>query len=194
MDLLRLTKLFIPTIDNTSFVRYRNVTSIHITYCSIMSVKDGTFDSLWRLEKLNFNEIFEFSENFGFASRSLKSVGLWAAFNRSSVPLLTNLTKLTSLNIGGRVWKHVDLSNFPKSLIEVSLNYALNNSVSPNFTAFLPNLKIIKLRGNDIQEFPAENIQDLYIIEINLRKNLQVTIPDPMAYPFLEILQLRIIN
>ena len=183
----------IPTIDNTSFAVYRNLTRLSLKSCSMTSVKNRTFDSLWRLEfvSLNHNNIIEFPVEFGLASKSLNTLSLFNAFDLSSVPLLNNLTKLTKLALGENLWKKFDLRKLPQSLVSLNLNFALKQRIPPNFTCCLPNLQIIHLWDNRIRKFPAEIINNLNLTSINLRQNLLTDIPQPIFYPFLESLQLK---
>ena len=113
------------------------------------------------------------------------------ALHLSTVPSFTNLTKLTRRSIGATRWENFDLCKLPQSLTNINLNYALNTSIPPNFAAWFPNLKILDLWSNYIQEFPSEIIQNLNLTKVNLRKNLLVTIPGPMAFPFIDILDLK---
>ena len=71
--LLSLSKEPIPLIDSTSFVRYTNLETLYMIKCSLVYVKDGTFDLLGKLEHINFqdNKNIEFPVSFGWASGSL---------------------------------------------------------------------------------------------------------------------------
>ena len=161
--------------------------------CFLIFVENGTFDSLWRLEYINFNQnqITEFPEEFGLASKSLNTLIVYDAFNLSSVPLLTNLTKLTNLNLGKNRFQHFDVRKLPRGLTILNLNFVLKQPIPPNFARWFTNLEIIHLWNTHILEFPAEIIQNLNITKLNLNLNKLTTMPEAVAFPYLENLRLQ---
>ena len=194
-EILNLNTLPIPTIDNTSFTRYRNMSELHMWLCSVVYVKSGTFDTLWRLQYVSFqnNDIIEFPEDFGLATKSLVEVQFWAAFSLRSLPPLyfRNFTKLHKLNIGSNDWTPFDPSILPISSSSVNLNYAYWLPTFPNFTGWTPNLKGLSIEGNVIPGIPQENIQNMNITYINIGVNRLTSIPDYYAYPYIEKLLLH---
>ena len=195
IETLRLYKLPIPEVNETSFVRYRNLTSLVMVRCSLVRVKDGTFDLLWKLGGINLmnNKIIEFPQNFGLASQSITHVQFWAAFRLSVLPpfYFKNFSKLTKLNIGGNRWKQFDPSILPENLTHINLNYAHKGKQFPIFTDWAPNLKFIIIAGNKIEELPAENIRNVKVTKINIENNRLTTIPEYTAYPYIECLKLK---
>ena len=193
-EILSLTGLTIPLLDNTSFVRYSVVVEIHMVGCSVTSVKSGTFDTLWRLQFVDFryNNFKEFPVNFGLASQSLVEINLWRAFAlRLPQPLyFRNFLKLNMMNLGFNHWKPFDPTILPTALTIINLNFARLN-IFPNFTNWTPNLREINIVGNTISEIPRKNIQNMNITHIKISANRLMSIPDYTAYPYIINLLLR---
>ena len=181
-------------IDHTSFARYQTMTTLSMLACSLVYVKNGTFDLLWNLNYINFmyNKIIEFPENFGLASGSITKLQFWDAFNLRTLPpfYFRNFTKLTYLNIGHNSWSPFDRSILPKSLTSINLNYARLPKF-PNFTGWTPVLNEISIPGNRIQILPAENLQNVNVTVIYLGYNRLNSIPEHSAYPYIEKLYLK---
>ena len=192
---LTFYKLPIPVLDNTSFVRYPNVITIDMRRCFITNVKNGTFDTLWRLHVVRFvnNQIIEFSENFGLASQSLVEMNLWDALTLRTLPqfYFRNFPILTKLNLGNNDWTPFDTSILPVSLTSINLKYAYELSTFPNFTGWTPNLKVIKIAGNVIPEIPQDNIRNMRITYLSIYRNHLTSIPDYTVYPHMEVLFLH---
>ena len=195
IEFMRLFKLSIPVLDNSSFVRYSNLTKILMTWCAVAYVKDGTFDTLWRLQYVYFmyNEIIEFPENFGLASKSIVEMNLWDAFSLRNLPpfYFRNFSKLVKLKLGYNDWTPFDPSILPVSLNSINLNYASWLTTFPNFTGWTPNLKGISIEGNIIPDIPQENIQTMTITYINIGRNRLTSIPDYTAYSHIKVLLLH---
>ena len=192
---LTFYKLPIPVLDNTSFVRYPNVITIHMRACSVTYVKSGTFDTLWRLHvvKFEYNQIIEFPENFGLASQSLVEMKLWGAFSLRTLPpfYFRNFPKLTKLNLGNNDWTPFDTSILPASLTNINLKYSFRLPTFPNFTSWTPDLKLISIAGNIIPEIPQDNIRNMKITYLNIHSNRLTSIPDYTRYPYIEVLLLH---
>ena len=187
---LRLYRLPIPVLDNTSFVRYPYLRKLYMEWCSILYVKSGAFDSTPQLKFLSFvgNRIREFPNNFGLASKSIVEIRLWYSLKVRKLPPLyfRNFTKLLILNLGDNKWKPFDPSILPASLKYINLNFVDGLSTFPNFTHWTPNLKGISIGGNLITEIPPENIRNMNITSINIRGNRLMSISDYTAYPCIE--------
>ena len=194
-DVLNLIGLPIPMIDNSSFVRYRNMTDLLMTRCQLVYVKNGTFDLLWKLNYIDFmyNEIIEFPDDFGLAADSITRLRFWGAFNLRTLPPLyfRNFSKLTWLNMGLNDWTPFDPSILPASLTFININYAYELPRFPNFTGWTPKLSTINLPGNNITELPAENLRNVNVTAINIANNHLNAIPDHTAYPYIESLKLK---
>ena len=191
---LEFYKLPIPVLDNTSFVRYPNVITISMRRCFITNVKNGTFDTLWRLHVVKFvyNEIIEFPEKFGLASQSLVEMNLWGSFSLHTLPpFYFRNTKLTKLNLGYNDWKPFDTSILPVSLTSINLKYAYWLSIFPNFTSWTQNLKVIEIAGNSIPEIPQDNIRNMKITYLDICRNQLTSIPEYTAYPYIDVLLLH---
>ena len=192
---LRLSKLPIPEVNETSFVRYRNLTRLVMMRCSLVRVKDGTFDLLGKLDNINlmYNKILEFPQSFGLASQSITHVQFWSAFRLSVLPpfYFKNFSKLTKMNIGGNRWKQFHPSILPENLTHINLNYAHKGKQFPSFTDWAPNLKFIIIASNKIEELPAENIRNVKVTKINIENNRLTTTPEYTAYPYIECLKLK---
>ena len=194
-EILDLISLPIPVLDNSSFARYSNLAKIRMKGCSVTYVKNGTFNTLWRLQYVSFmyNKIIEFPEDFGLASQSLVEMQLWGAFSlRTLSPFyFRNFSKLTKLYLGNNDWTPFDPSILPASLKSINLNYASWLNAYPNFTGWTPHLKIISLEGNVIPEIPKENIRLMNITYINIGSNRLTSIPDHPVYPYIGTLLLN---
>ena len=193
--ILKFSKLPIPVLDNTSFVRYANVIGIFMYDCSITYVKSGTFSAHWRLQvvSLQRNKIIEFSDNFGLATQSIIKIMLWAAFSlrRLQPFLFKKFPKLIYLNLGHNDWTPFDPSILPIGLTSINLNYAYGLTTFPNFTNWTPNLKIINIYRNIIQEIPPDNVRNMTINYINIGGNRLTSIPGYNVYPYINVLHLQ---
>ena len=194
-EVLNLIGLPIPMIDNSSFVRYRNMTDLLMMRCQLVYVRNGTFDLLWKLNYIDFmyNEIIEFPDDFGLAADSITRLRFWGAFNLRTLPPLyfRNFSKLTWLNMGLNDWTPFDPSILPASLTFININYAYELPRFPNFTGWTPKLNTINLPGNNITELPAENLRNVNATAINIANNHLNAIPDHTAYPYIESLKLK---
>ena len=193
--LLSLSKEPIPLNHSTSFVRYTNLGTLYMIKCSLVYVKDGTFDLLGKLEHINFQDykIIEFPVSFGLASGSLTELQFWAAFDRDSIPTLNfrSCSKLAELILGYNDITSLDPSTLPPNLMTINQNYQAGFSIFPNITGWTPKLNIIGLNGNDIQHTPAENIRNVNVTELHLESNDLTSIPEYTAYPNITTLRVR---
>ena len=184
-------------IDHSSFVRYRNMTKLKMHKCSLVYVKNGTFNLLWKLENIDFsyNKIIEFPVNFGLASDSINKFNLWRSFKRHVSNLspfyFRNFSKLTDLTLGSNGKMPLDTSILPISLTRININYARSLRTFPNFTGRTPNLKKILIAACMIQEIHRENIQNMNITYLNIGKNRLTSIPDHATYPYIADLRIR---
>ena len=126
-NVLNLNWLTIPMIDHSSFVRYKNISKLKMHMCSMVYVKNGTFNLLWKLENidLSYNNIIEFPENFGLASDSINKLNLWRSLKYMLVTWLLffrNFSKLTHLNLG-----KIDVTPFDSSILPISLTSIILN-------------------------------------------------------------------
>ena len=194
-EVLNLKGTPIPVIDNTSFIRYLNLTDLIMPGCSLVHVQNGTFNWLWKIKHINmmFNKIIEFPDNFGMASKSITHLNFWCAFKLQTLPpfYFRNFTNLSWVNVGCNKWKPFDPSILPGSLTSINLNYMYRTYVFPNFTRWTPNLNGITIRGVRMRELPAENIRNMNFTKIVVAENQLSTIPERAAYPYIEIFKLH---
>ena len=129
------------------------------------------------------------TSSFGAAHKSLTKMQLWGAFTQEGAQTLnfSRCVNLQTLVIGYNIYKTLDASIFPHSLIELNMRYT-GLEEFPDLTHQTTYLKTLDVYGNLISSIPTQRIEGLkYLEKLYIAANRIHVLPGLMKNSIKEI-------
>ena len=170
VERLLLKQNAIKELDDKSFINYPELTELDLAINPLETIRDGTFNMLFKLEIIDFTdcEISKLPSDFGPSTTNLREISVWAGLKNQDIltyPYFAAFTRLDYFNIGGN---NVDIhggSVLPPNTRSVTLHYVQLDTF-PQMSQYTPNVAKIYMNGNRLGTIPQANIQGLTEMEI----------------------------
>ena len=188
---LNLANNKIKSINATSLRTFQDLVILFLGGNEIHYINEEAFGNNPKLSELHLqgNRIESMTSSFGAAHKSLTKMQLWGAFTQEGAQTsnFSRCVNLQTLIIGYNIYKTLDASIFPHSLIELNMRYT-GLEEFPDLTHQTTYLKTLDVYGNLISSIPTQRIEGLkYLEKLYIAANRIHVLPGLMKNSIKEI-------